>query len=160
MEYTRKIYFRTSRLSVSAFVPADISEFMRYRNDADWMKYQGFKCLSCEEYCRVLLSEPDFSNGVQLAVLLSDIGTLIGDLYVKIEHGAAEIGYTLSKENTGKGYCTEAVSGLCDYLKDMKVSMIKAEVDRNNTASIRVLDHTGFVFQGAEDGDLTYMKAV
>lgn len=158
--FDRKIFFKTARLSVSTFTPQDIDGFMSYRNDADWMKYQGFKCLSREEYCSVLLTEPDFSAGVQLAVLLSDRDTLIGDLYVKIDQGIAEIGYALNKQHTGKGYCTEAVSGLCGYLKGLKVSRVKAEVDRNNTASIRVLDRTGFIYQGEDDGYLIYRKAV
>lgn len=85
---------------------------------------------------------------------------MIGDLFVKIDQGIVEIGYALDRQNTGRGYCTEAVSGLCDYLKDRKVSMVRAEVDRNNTASIRVLDRTGFVYQGADDGYLIYMNTL
>ena len=152
----RIIYFKTERLCVSSFVTDDIEGFMEYRNDSEWMKYQGFKCLSREEYCKELLKEQDFGLGAQLAILCDD--ALIGDLYLKLENNTAEIGYTLNKRYTGKGYCAEAVLGLCNFLKNQKVRLVNAEVDEANTTSIRVLARIGFSFKGNTDGYLLYEK--
>ena len=102
MSGKRKIIFHTKRLSITAFLDKDIVLFMEYHNDADWMKYQGFKGLSRDKYCNVLLKEADFQEGAQLAVLLNDV--LIGELFVKIEDNAAEIGYSLKRDYSGNGY--------------------------------------------------------
>ena len=34
---------QTKRLSIRKFVSGDIDSFMDYRNNVDWMRYQGFK---------------------------------------------------------------------------------------------------------------------
>lgn len=154
----RKIYFETDRLRISDFVSDDIDSFMEYRNDSDWMKYQGYKCLSREKYCDELLKAPDFDAGAQLAILCKDV--LIGDLFLRITEETAEIGYTLNRKYTGKGYCTEAVAGLCCFLQKNKVLTVKAEVDRENTASINVLHALGFLLQGDDDGYLLYQKSI
>lgn len=158
MRKDRKVYFETDRLNIAAFIPDDIDLIMEYRNDPEWMIYQGFKCLSRKEYCDELLKEPDFSRGAQLAVLCK--GILIGDLFLKIEKESAEIGYTLNKRYTGKGYCTEAVLGLCSFLKDQKVRLVRAEADEANTASIKALTRTGFLLQGNIDHYRLYEKAL
>ena len=131
---------------------------MEYRNDADWMKYQGFKCLSREEYCGELLKKPDFCKGAQLAILCND--ALIGDLFLKITEETAEIGYTLNRKYTGKGYCNEAVSGLCSFLRIQKVQKARAEVDEANVASIRVLRHSGFSLQSHAGRNLLFEKPI
>lgn len=43
------MYFDTVRCNIRPFNAEDIDVFMSYRNDMDWMKYQGFKGLSKQE---------------------------------------------------------------------------------------------------------------
>ncbi len=60
-----------------------------------------------------------------------------------------EIGYSLLPTERGKGYCTEAVKIMVDYLFLSRESMrIQASTDIRNTASQRVLEKAGFKREG------------
>ena len=75
-------------------------------------------------------------------------GTHIGDLCFKglSEDGIAEIGYGIESDYQNCGYATEAVSALCNWaLTQAKVTCIKAEVEKNNIASMKVLGKVGFL---------------
>lgn len=61
-----------------------------------------------------------------------------------------EIGYSLLPSERGKGYCTEAVLILTDYLfLSRDVRRIQAQTDARNMASRRVLEKAGFKMEGA-----------
>ncbi len=46
---------------------------------------------------------------------------------------AAEIGYSLDRHHTGKGYCLEAVLSLCEYLRGCHIAVEQGgEVDKDN----------------------------
>lgn len=63
---------------------------------------------------------------------------------VKIEEGW-EIGYHIAKIYTGKGYATESVNLLLDYLKqNMDLKQIYGVALASNKASRRVLEKCGF----------------
>jgi ribosomal-protein-alanine N-acetyltransferase len=60
-----------------------------------------------------------------------------------------EIGYVLIPEERSKGYCTEAVQLILDYLFLSKnVERIQASTHLENKASQRVLENTGFKREG------------
>jgi RimJ/RimL family protein N-acetyltransferase len=60
-----------------------------------------------------------------------------------------EIGYTLVPSERGKGYCTEAIVIMVDYLFLSKdVMRIQAQTDQRNLASQKVLEKTGFKKEG------------
>jgi len=60
-----------------------------------------------------------------------------------------EIGYSLIPSERGKGYCSEAVNLLVDYLFLSKdVVRIQAMTDTNNMASQKVLEKVGFRKEG------------
>lgn len=74
-------------------------------------------------------------------------GTHIGELCFKgiDESGSAEIGYGIADEYRGFGYATEAVTAAVSRaLEQNKINCVYAEVDRDNIASIRVLEKAGF----------------
>lgn len=59
------------------------------------------------------------------------------------------IGYIIHPENRNKGYCTEAVELIVDYLFLSKnIVRVQAEVNPANKASIRVLEKAGFTCEG------------
>ncbi len=66
----------TVRCIIRPFNAEDIDAFMSYRNDMDWMKYQGFKGLSKQEYMQALLNEHSLSNGIQLAIICKQTNKL------------------------------------------------------------------------------------
>jgi RimJ/RimL family protein N-acetyltransferase len=63
---------------------------------------------------------------------------------------AYEIGYIIyKKEYCGKGYTTEAVKLLCDYLfKAKKITRLEIRCSNENVASKRVAEKSGFVHEG------------
>ena len=60
-----------------------------------------------------------------------------------------EIGYAVAPSERGKGYCTEALEILVDYLFLLKDTMrIQAFADVRNVASQKVLEKAGFKREG------------
>lgn len=83
-------------------------------------------------------------NALSLAVLLNS--KVIGDLSVRYTDmkDTVEIGYTFSKAVSGKGYATEAVSALINYLFEVvKVHRIQANLDARNIASQKLCRRVG-----------------
>jgi len=57
-----------------------------------------------------------------------------------------EIGYGTRTEYLNKGYMTEAIGGFVKWISERKdVDIIIAETEKNNIASIKVLEKNGFV---------------
>lgn len=139
--------FNTNRCIIRSFIQSDIEAFMSYRNNLDWMKYQGFKGLSEKEYEIALLKKSTFYEGKQLAIVLKDSNQLIGDLYVKNESGDYWIGYSIAPSYARRGLTSEVVNDLMLWLDDhYLVKRFLAGVDKENNASIKLLEKVGFVF--------------
>jgi RimJ/RimL family protein N-acetyltransferase len=63
----------------------------------------------------------------------------------------AEVGYGLVEDARGRGVATEAVSGLLEHTDRIGVR-VRASVEPDNTASVRVLAKCGFTeLRGADD---------
>jgi [ribosomal protein S5]-alanine N-acetyltransferase len=61
------------------------------------------------------------------------------------ENGEVEIGYGIDNNYMNKGYMTETISGIINWIRNKKeVRIIKAETDSSNISSIRVLEKNGF----------------
>ncbi len=74
-------------------------------------------------------------------------GTHIGELCFKgiDESGSTEIGYGIAENYQNCGYATEAVNVVADWaLKQDIINCVTAEVDKDNIASVRVLEKSGF----------------
>ena len=85
--------------------------------------------------------------------------THIGELCFKgiDESGSTEIGYGIADEYQDCGYATEAVTAAVSWaLGQNKINCVSAEVDKENIASIRVLEKSGFKPTGrvGEEGPL------
>ena len=139
------IPFETQRCRIRPFEEGDIEAFMSYRNNLDWMQYQGFKGKKYLEYKAALLMQPNFSNGVQLAVVLRQTGELLGDLYLKLEKNTAWIGYTIAPQFARQGFAFEVVTRLLLELKQAGLTLVNAGVEEQNLASIALLKKLGFV---------------
>lgn len=77
--------------------------------------------------------------------------TLIGNLSFKglDEDGTVEIGYGTNEGFENKGYMTEAVTATALWASLQNgVKQIEAEAEEDNTASIRVLEKSGFIPNG------------
>ncbi len=74
-----------------------------------------------------------------------------------IEKNECEIGYSIGSKWWNKGYTTEAVNKVIEYLtKNIGFDTIVAEVSENNIASKRVLEKAGLKLYKNQNGELIY----
>jgi putative acetyltransferase len=60
-----------------------------------------------------------------------------------------ELGYALAEEHWGKGFMTEAVEAAIRYgFSELELSMIAIYRDPRNQRSGRVIDKSGFTYEG------------
>ena len=149
--------FETERLLVRPFEPRDLEDFMVYRNNLEWMKYQGFKGLGRQDYETALLSEGSLETGLQLAIILKLADQLMGDLYLKRTGQDAWAGCTIDPRYARAGLAYEAMEGLCSKLTSEQVNYLYASVMPENEASIGLLKKLQFQFVQWDDlGDEVY----
>ncbi len=75
------------------------------------------------------------------------------------ESDVAEISYILSPEEYGKGYASEAVKCLETFCKEeWQVNRIIAEINKNNSASIKFADRLGMVEVAEKNKFLRFEK--
>ena len=76
-------------------------------------------------------------------------GTKVGNIGHSPVMQAQEIGYAVLQSERGKGYCSEAVTIIVDYLFLSKnIVRVQAHTDVRNMASQRILEKTGFKREG------------
>jgi RimJ/RimL family protein N-acetyltransferase len=147
----------SSRLILRRFREADLSTFCGYRSDPRVARYQDWESWSEEEGRRLLERQmtlhPDVpGTWFQVAVELAETAEVIGDCGLHTlgdRPGQAEIGFTMACEHQGKGYATEAVDCLLDYVfgKLWKHRVI-AVTDTRNVPAARVLERVGMRREG------------
>ncbi|WP_370620901.1 GNAT family N-acetyltransferase [Citrobacter cronae] len=142
---------------IRPFQSHEIDSFMVYRNDAEWMKYQGFKGLTKEDYEAALLGVLTLTEGIQLAIVNKRTQVLMGDIYLRQQCDVFWLGYTISPAYSRQGYAFEAVTATIAWIKENGFSLIKAGVDPENTPSIKLLIRAGFNFSGLEEGEHIYV---
>jgi RimJ/RimL family protein N-acetyltransferase len=148
----------TGRLVLRRFRPADLAAFIAYRNDPDVARYQGWAVPYPLERAQRRLVEmveehPDTpGEWFQFAVALAGTDELIGDCGVHIpddDPRQAEIGFTFAVAWQGKGYATEAVRRLLDYLFDAcGKHRVVAACDARNVRSAALLRRVGMRREG------------
>ena len=107
-----------------------------------------------EEDAKVFLSAVlAFDPDQNLAFAIEADGKLIGSISAtrcaNIHFRTAELGYYLGEPYWGRGFATEAVRQICDYIyRNTDIIRIFAEPFAYNTASCRVLEKAGFQLEG------------
>jgi RimJ/RimL family protein N-acetyltransferase len=76
-------------------------------------------------------------------------GSKIGSIGHFPKDSLLEIGYSILPDERGRGYCTEAVQIMVDYLfLSRDIVRVQAHIDARNIASQRVLEKAGFKKEG------------
>lgn len=103
-----------------------------------------------EEYIAfALTTDPnkDFAFAITADGVLA--GSITLTRQANIHDRTAEMGYYLGEEFWGQGIGTEAVKQVCDYVfENTDIMRIYAEPFARNAASCRILEKSGFVFEG------------
>jgi len=102
-------------------------------------------------------------SGYPTSWLIRAGGVVIGDCGI---HGAVdaagcvEIGYGLAAPSRGRGYGSEAVAAIIEWLLSVPdVREIRAHTLIGNAPSRRVLEKAGFKFAGVDDQEAVYRRA-
>jgi RimJ/RimL family protein N-acetyltransferase len=139
----------TERCIVRCFEEKDLESFITYRNNEEWMKYQGFKNLTKEQYRKALLSPVNIEKGSQLAIADKATDNLLGDLYLVKKDNTIEVGYSINPIYSRQGYISEILKALLPKLEeDYPACKIKAMIEKDNIPSKNLLLKLGFVFEG------------
>lgn len=148
------MYLQTTRLTLRNFIDSDLETFLAYRNDPVVAKFQGWGIPYPREKGEAFISSMKErvalkqDGWIQFAVALKDTDELIGDLgcYIKKDDiRQARIGFTLASMHWRKGYITEVIPYLLEYLfEDMDIHRVAADCDVENIASYRTLEKLGF----------------
>ncbi|WP_216663637.1 MULTISPECIES: GNAT family N-acetyltransferase [unclassified Lentimicrobium] len=147
----KRIEIHSSRLLLREIESSDTSAIFMYRSDAQTNQYQGWIPEKLEEVNdfiehKIAKEFNRLGTWFQLAIVLKESNKLIGDLGMHfLENDAVELGATIAQDYHGKGYATEALKGVINYLfNKVDKQKIKASVDPRNLASIAMIEKLGF----------------
>ena len=142
----------TKRLLLRPVKPEDKSDVFEYRSDAEANKYQGWIPKTIEDVeifiSKIAKKFNEPKSWFQFVIIEKDSQRILGDIGVHFfdnENKQVEIGCTLNKIFQNKGFATEAVKEVIDYLfKELNKHRIIASIDPNNKSSIRLVERIGF----------------
>jgi len=148
---------RTDRLLLRPFRAGDVAALHERRGHPEVARY-GSDALpytrdQAAEMVEGLLAMDGPADGEwwMLVIADADSGATYGDLALHMTWGCrtAEIGYTLHPDHWGRGYATEAVDALVDWLfEEAGVTRIEGMLHPDNRPSAMVLERAGFLFEG------------
>lgn len=96
-------------------------------------------------WCFAYEEEPDYYNW---AITLADTGEVCGSIGLTLCADGPQLGYLVGRRWQNKGYATEAVTAVCRFLEEKAgIYRIAALCAAENTASLRVLEKAGFVYE-------------
>ena len=140
----------TGRLHLRPVSIDDKDSMYSYRADPETNKYLSLIPKSVEDVAEFIGKTSVEVNvpgtWYQLVIIQKDSGVLIGDIGIHfLDNSQVEIGYTLDKQFRGKGYGTEALRKVIDYLlNNLNKHRIIASIDPTNEKSIRLIERLGF----------------
>jgi len=143
---------KTDRLYIRPVSKDDKESIFEYRSDSETNKYQGWIPDTIEDvevFIGKLSNEINIpGTWFQFVIIVQESNTLIGDLgvhFIDAENKQVEVGCTLNKIYHGKGYATESLRKLIDYLiNTLKKHRIVTSIDPLNINSIKLVERLGF----------------
>jgi len=142
---------RTDRLVIRRFRAEDAATLAAYRSDPAVARYQGWDTPFPHEQARAFIESLETANPdtpgewFQFAVVEAGTGVHIGDVAARADADdprQATIGVTLATSAQGRGYASEAVTWLLDYLfRDRKKHRVTADCDARNSKVVALFDH-------------------
>ena len=155
---TSPVSIKTENLLIREFCDDDTDDYYKLASDVELNRYWGY------DYRDDVKGTPEkdyFINTVreliarheEYPLCISLDGALIGEVTMhSFDHrNGVEVGVRLLTEYQNKGYGKEAVKGVCDYLKGVGVSVIKAKCYLENTPSKRTFEALGFKKTGKDE---------
>ena len=147
MDYPR---FKTERLLIRELTQSDSAALCTHFSDDDVTRFMDIDSLISEAEAVNIINWHSKDSGCRWGLFDSVSGQLIGTCgyhcWEQGEFSKAEIGYDLSKRYWGKGLMQEAIRPILDFgFETMGLSMVEAEVEKENVRSITLLKKLGFI---------------
>ena len=163
-KYEMEYLFETEHLKFRRFEMSDAHKLFENHLEPEmkqWIPNESYEDIS--ETVGAINFYMDCINNRQLpyvlAIELKENGELIGDTGVNEVEGdnnAVEIGYSICNQYSGKGYATEAVIAMTNYVEHtFGIKTLYGRVMKGNIASVKVMEKSGYIYFkeefGAED---------
>jgi RimJ/RimL family protein N-acetyltransferase len=134
------------KVNVRPLEPTDLDWFTEWNNDSDYTgPYEPMEVTGREAIEKWFNKETSDSWWV----IEDKDGTPVGQVITGPDGGHQFVGYIVHPDFRGKGYCTEAVEIMVDYLFLSKnIVRVQAESNPENVSSTRILEKAGFTFEG------------
>ena len=144
----------TDCLQLRPITKQDAKAIFAYRSDATNNAYQDFIPETLDEVydfinnCAAELNEE--GTWFQLAIIHSESNQIIGDLGIHtLDEAQVEVGCTIAKGYQQKGYASEALITVIDFLfQELNKHRIIASIDPRNKASQHLLERLSFRKEG------------
>lgn len=148
---------KTENLILRKFKIDDVTEmFNNWAKDPDNVKFLTWQVHENIDTTKKVLSEwvDDYKKDTtyKWGIVLKENGELIGDISVNLlleQEDCCEIGYVLSKKYWNRGFMTEALKAVINYLfKEANFNRIQLRHHLDNKGSGRVMQKAGMQFEG------------
>ena len=142
----------TKRLIIRPVTRDDKDDMFEYRSDRETNKYQGWIPTTVSDVETFIgkiskqINEP--GTWFQFVFIEKESKKIVGDLGIHFfdnENKQVEVGCTVKKDFQNKGYATETVKRVIDYLfNELSKHRIITSIDPDNKNSIRLVERIGF----------------
>jgi RimJ/RimL family protein N-acetyltransferase len=142
----------TERLALRELKLSDAQRIFDYRSQPEVARFQSWGSQSVQEIQSHISGLSEIQPGTagawyQIGITLLGSGELIGDCGFHVlssEPRQAEFGITLAVEFQGRGYATEALRALLDYLfSKLGKHRVFGSVDPRNVRSMQLMQRVG-----------------
>lgn len=157
-QYTNEMEFSTERLFIRPVQLTDAEALFGFRSDpecAEFMSSIPLNVAEMRERIQKTASEINQSGTwFQFVIFEKDERSVVGDIGLHFlasdtQNKQVELGYILHKKYWGKGYATEALMPIIDYLVyTLDKHRLVANIDPSNYPSIRLVEKLGFRKEG------------
>ena len=155
------LILETERMYVKELTAQDMNRLYEILTDDEVARYLHAKAGSREEELEKLISYvscvyPFFEYGYW-GVFFKETGALIGRAGFREGSYPPEAGYVICRELWGQGLATELLLALKQYaVEELAAEEIRAKIDTQNRASIRVAEKCGFSLKTQEESIAEY----
>jgi RimJ/RimL family protein N-acetyltransferase len=134
------------KINIRALEPDDLKLIKDWNNDPAFKgRFEQIECNSLEELKTWYHSEKDS----RWYLVEKKDGEAVGQIMYKIKADYYTVGYIIHHEHRNKGYGTEAIKIMVDFLfLSTPTERVEAQASPDNVASIKVLEKTGFKYEG------------
>ena len=159
LNHTGTVRLETERLVLRPTSVFDAEQiYNNWASDPEVTKYLTWQPHADVEVTKSILASWDKENerldyyhwGMELKETGEIIGTT-GTLGIDEKNQCTELGYCMSRTYWGKGYMTEAVAAIIEYLFEVVgLNRITSRHDPDNVGSGRVMQKNGMIFEGIQ----------